>query len=219
MKGTAIWICLVINLATASDIRAKGLKVTLADGRVVEVPKSGPLHDAEAVALAKEIRRSDKDIARLKKSMEALVSRGQVGPEVAEATVDTAVELRDLSAQQLDLALRKAQNTSGFLDRSLIQSGQSYLNTAREVAAAPAKKLTVPTEITTDPPDGVLHRMLVADYERKSHQWQSYSPGQLLRIGNYMFRVSSRSEDGSLREYYEVVTVLADPTTQTIRVP
>lgn len=220
MKRCVVWVSVVLGVAFIGHAQAgNSIKIALAEGRTVEVPTSGPLYDPEAVALAKDIKKADKKLARLHKSLRRQVSRGRLDEDVAIATIDTLSELREMSAMELDLAIRKADSVAGLLDMSLIRQGREYIDEAMGLFGTSTARKNVPTRITTEPPAHVLHYMFVRDHQRKSQDWKSYNEGQLMHIGNYMFRVSFTGEDGEPRTYVEPVSILADPTERVILVP
>lgn len=178
------------------------------DGTHVLVPLNGPLHAARTDRLAREVQSLDKIIATRKDSARS---------QSEAAVIMIAVESRNDALKELELALRIAQQTSaGQLDDGILQKAERYCNGSREALNSPVPTAVfVTTHISTSLSGATLHYMSKGDYDaNKKLSWASYSEGDKLRIGRYVFRVEPH--DPNYGVYDELILVVADPTNRLI---
>jgi len=183
------------------------ISLTRADGSRVEVPLSGPLHSHEAERIAREIQALDTAIASRKASAKT-ASEG--------AILAVVVESRNDAVHELDLALRVARNTSaGQLDTSILGKANRYSSVANEVLRSPVPNTSmVNTQILTSIPNATLHYQSKGEYDAKSELWLSYSEGDRLRIGLYVFLVEP---PGPVTDSFcDLVPVTSDPTKKNL---
>ncbi|HME44994.1 MAG TPA: hypothetical protein VKF36_18015 [Syntrophorhabdales bacterium] len=191
----------------AQDDPASIISIAKPDGTNVLVPLSGPLHNETAEKIAREIQSLDK-----------LISSRNVSPtsQAETALLTVARDSRNDALRELDAALRIAQQTSaGQLDEDILRKSKLYASSAREALRSPIPStITVATQITTSIRNATLHYISKLDYDLKSQSWMSYSEGESLRIGRYVFRVDPC--DVNLTGCEELVMVISDPTKRHI---
>jgi hypothetical protein len=181
-----------------------------ADGKTVTVPMSGSLYDARAESLAHEIQALDTQIRDARQS-----SLSPSQSEAAAAMLAVAVESREDAVRELELALAVARLTSaGKLDDESLGKAQDYAGSVKTVLSAqvPASIL-VATDISTSVPDATLHYISKGKFDAKSKEWSSYTAGERMRIGRYVFRVQ---QGDAGQPYDEYVLVTSDPTKKRI---
>ena len=205
-------LVLVISTMTigyrADVVRAQGeygasISLDRPDGTSVSVPLEGPLHNDMLERIAREIQTLDKFIASRNASSKS---------EADTAILKVAYESRNDALKQLDLALRIAQQTSsGQLDLGILRKAKEYSKDANEalVSQVPSS-IFVTTQITTSVANATMHCISKGDYDAGKHSWMSYSTGDKLRIGRYVFRVEPREPASDI--YEELVLVVKDPT-------
>jgi hypothetical protein len=193
--------------ATGQGTGGKDLILSKPDGTVVHVPKAGPFANEAAQQAAQGVLDYDRRVKSHRPDAHA-------DPQVAKAIQDIADETRNEAVEQIDLAYRVPTMSSGPLDLQLIENAKRNVALLREIMSTPPPpSLMVHTAVSSSIPKAVLHYCLRADYLRKSCDWHTYTPGALMPIGRYMFRVES-PDSAATRE--EVVLVLNDPTQQSI---
>lgn len=207
--------CVLLIAACASQPKApdgRNIVLKRADGHSVEVPLSGSLHDARAERLAREIQALDAQIATAQGKI-----IGTTGPPVGReavqyAMLDVAIESRDDALRELELALAVARKTSaGSLDDETVARAEDSASSASAVLSAqPPGSILVATNISTSVPGASLHYMSKGKHQRRSNEWSSYSDGERLHIGRYVFRV--QPVDPGTVNYEETVLVISDPT-------
>jgi hypothetical protein len=209
----ALMLSTAVIVFRTDDLRAQGndfasISLDRPDGSSVAVPLEGPLQNDTAELIAREIQAIDKIIASRNASPKS---------EVDSAVLEVAHESRNDALKQLDLALRIAQQTSsGQLDGGLLRKAKQYSEDANETLLSQVPSfLFVTTQITTSVADATMHYISKGDYDAKRHSWMSYSPGDKIRIGRYVFRVEPSDPVADI--YEELVLVVKDPTQRTLR--
>lgn len=212
-RAVATTLFSVLFLAAIPSQAAKGkpdIVLKRADGKTVTVPMSGSLYDPRAEKLAREIQALDTEIR------DARASAPSPPSEAAAAMLTVAVESREDAVRELELALAVARLTSaGKVDDKSITKAQDYASSVKTVLSAqtPANFL-VATDISTSVPNATLHYMSKHNFAAKSKEWSSYTNGQRLQIGRYMFRV--QWSDTAEGYYDELVLVISDQTKQRL---
>jgi hypothetical protein len=184
----------------------KNLRLQTGTDSFISVPLEGPRYDKLAAAVARKINRTSNDLVAWQKARKAK------SVVVERAILEMAISMQWDAAKNIDLAYRIAEKTSGPLDPGLI-------NKAFKLAAdvdvllkiQPPDSPFVSTSISTTVDGASLHYMSIEDYHRKKEgNWSSYTSGQVMRIGRYMFRVQPPSSDQDI--YQEIVLIISDPT-------
>jgi len=190
-------------LGARQNTSGDAITLLRADGGSVTIPLSGPLHNEKAESLARELQSLDNIIA----SRNALARS-----EIDAAILSVANESRNDALKELDLALRIAQQTSaGELDDKVLQMAERYSKASKEVLTSQVPTtIYVTTLISTSEANALLHYVSKGDYDAKNLSWISYSEGDKLRIGRYVFRVEPPNLNSGV--YEEVVLVVSDPT-------
>lgn len=187
--------------STPEPAEPRTAEITRREGPPVVVPLEGPLATPATKGIVERIQAIDADLARWRSSVSG-------DPEVIAAMERVALETREDAVEELEKALAIAESTSGPLD-FLFRDADEKLDDTREVlAASPPASVWCRSEITAVPDGAFIHYMAEGDFADGRREWSSYSPGALLRIGRYRFRVTQGEE----HDYDEVVTVVADPT-------
>lgn len=209
--GFAWMLTLIVSSAEAGQQGNKDIKLKKSDGTEVTVPASGPLSDQTAQNVAAGVLSFDKE-AKLWKSKQA--KNKSVDPAVAGEMQAIALEARNDSVEQLDLAYRVAKRSAGGgLDVDLLGGAQKDIGFAKEIMqTTPPDSLFVRTDIFT--PQGTLHYCTKVEHRENPISWHSYNSGKKLHIGMYVFRTDPTSGTGE--PYEEEVLVLADPTSVKI---
>jgi hypothetical protein len=201
-------VCVSFLAAFPSRAAKKKADIVLsrADGNTVTVPMSGALHDPRAETLAREIQTLDAAIRHARASATSGSSS-----EAQAAMLDVAVESREDAVRELELALAVARLTSaGKLDDESVGKAKDYASQVKAVLSAQApNSILVATDISTTVPDATLHYMSKGKYNAKSKEWSSYTAGERMRIGRYVFRVQPAD---AAEVYEEFVLVTSDPT-------
>jgi hypothetical protein len=183
------------------------ISLTRPDGTYVVLPLNGPLHSYNAERIAREIQSLDKIIA---------IRKASTASESDIAMLSVACESRNDALRELDLALRIAQQTSaGQLDDGILRKAEQYSSGASKALRSPVPTIImVATQISTSVANATLHYMGKGDYDNKLNSWASYSKGDRLRIGRYVFRVEPSESNSEI--YDELVLVITDPTERVI---
>lgn len=138
---------------------------------------------------------------------------------VALAYRDSIIEMQGYSIEDLSLAIKISDSTSGPPPVELLtlaHAQNAMLATA--VAGVLPSELDAVTKIDTDIDGAVsIHYMSMGEYRKQSKDWRSYRSGTPIRIGFYMFRVSR--VDRALPPIDERVGVFRDPFRHTITLP
>jgi hypothetical protein len=124
------------------------------------------------------------------------------------------LDARNDAVDSLDLAYRVAGETSGPLDNQQIDSAKQNVQIAKDILkATPPPRLFVKTAISSTVTGAALHYWDAADYKKKVGSWSSYTPGESLHIGRYLFRLDSAA---GTAPYQELVLILSDPTEKVL---
>ena len=181
------------------------ITLTTSSGTQVRVPSSGALADDDAQHVARDVIAIDGQLKSHKR-------RGK--SDVATAMREMAVDARNEAVDSLDLAYRVAQETSGPLDSTQIDSAKQNAQIANEILkAAPPARLYVRTAISSTVAGAALHYWEAANYKKKVGSWSSYTAGEQLHIGRYFFRVDAVNGG---EPYLELVLILSDPTEKVL---
>lgn len=207
LRSASLLSAMFIGCAAQSGAN-KSVVLTTAKGGVVEVPLSGPGFDPRAVDLASDIQALDKQITQARKAKPA------ASPDMAEIRaemLEIAVDSRNDALSELDLALSVARKTSaGALDDEAVARAKANANSGRAVLSNSAPSSVIVATDISSAAKATLHYMSKASYQARSTEWSSYTEGERMRIGRYMFRV--QPADANTPPYTEVVLILADPT-------
>jgi|ERR1044071_2269821 hypothetical protein len=206
-RAVATTLLLALFIAVPSRA-AKGkpdIVLSRADGKTVTVPMSGSLYDPRAEKLAREIQALDKEIRDTRASAPSPPS------EAAAEMLTVAIESREDAVRELELALSVARLTSaGKLDEESVRKAQDFANSGKTVLSAQIpSSIFVATNISTSVPNATIHYMKKAQFAAKSKEWSSYTDGERMRIGRYVFRVQPG-------DYDEIVLVTSDPTNKRL---
>lgn len=188
-----------------AELRGATGPLRKADGTLVDVPASGGLADPRALELAKSIRAYDA------RRFEPNLLPGVADSALREATIALATAMRDEALDQLDLAYRVARRTSATMDGALLANGQASMRKAAELLSRPPPRLFVRTQINSSPPINRLEYMTAADFRKSAGSWLSYSYGQSMKLGLYVFRLRSAVGDALHK-----VEVMTDPLVHTL---
>lgn len=201
----AVIPCVVLLSALAQAQSDKDITLTTSTGNMVRIPSSGALSNSDAQDVARDIQAVDRQLKPGKKP----------GKEnVAAAMQQIALDARNDAVDSLDLAYRVAGETSGGLNSEQIDSAKQNIQIAKDILkATPPPRLYVKTAISSTVSGGVLHYWDAAQYKKKVGFWSSYTAGESLHIGRYLFRLDSPSGG---EPYQELVLVLSDPTEKVI---
>ena len=192
----------LVQATSATDI-----SLTTSSGAKVVVPSTGALANDSAHQVAV-------DVLALDRRLKSKPSKRQPNPEVAAAMRQMAEDARNDAVDSLDLAYRVAGETSGILDNGQINSAQQNVRIAKTILnTPPPDRLYVRTAISSTVTGAALHYWDAAEYKKKIGSWSSYTPGEQLHIGRYLFRVDGGSGG---EPYEELVLVLSDPTEKVI---
>lgn len=176
-------------------------------GTVAEIPRQQgtPGFNADAAQLASQIRQLDAAVAAWQ------LPAGAVAPDLAAELLRIVRESRDSAVDTIALAYRIAERTSGPLDGRLVGSASETVKSLQDaVKASPSSfRWSVVTFISAEA-GAAIHYVSGAEFAGSgTPSWQSYSKGQALRVGRYMFRV--QPADAARRPFLESITVLQDP--------
>jgi hypothetical protein len=202
--ATTLLLALFLAIPSRAGKGKPDIVLSRADGKKVTVPMTGSLYDPRAEKLAREIQALDTEIARAP-------APSPSSSEAAAAMLTVAVESREDAVRELELALAVARLTSaGKVDDKSIAKAQDYANSVKTVLSAqtPAS-VVVATDISTSLPNATLHYMSKGKFDAKSKEWSSYTDGDRLHIGRYMFRVQQAD---TAEGFDERVDVISDPT-------
>jgi hypothetical protein len=189
----------------AQDHPEKDITLTTSSGTSVRVPSSGAISNDAAKQVARDVIAIDRQLKPGKKSGKS---------DVSAAMQQIALDARNDAVDSLDLAYRVAGKTSGALDSEQIDSAKRNVQIANDILkATPPPRLYVRTAISSTLTGAVLHYWDAADYKKKIGSWSSYTPGEMLHIGRYLFRLDSATGG---EPYQELVLILSDPTEKMI---
>jgi hypothetical protein len=208
---TALFISDCSHGSASREPNEDQIVLPVAPDKYIEVPLSGPQYDENAATVAKEINKVGAELTAWQES-------GAVtNAEVRKAMFEIASQMQWEAAANIDLAYRVAKKTSGGpLDPSLIERASKLNADASALTKIqPPDTVYVSTEISTSVDGAALHYMSLGDYyQNKDSGWRSYSDGQTMRIGRYMFRVQPPSPVQGI--YREILLVISDPTKRKI---
>lgn len=196
------------SIGARADDASPVLSVPGDPGKAIQVPLGGPLYDPQAETIAREILSTDRAIDAL---------RQRPSSEANQALIALAQDLRTESYRNLDLAVRVASHSSGPAKDILLLAEESASAAKAVATATPPPGLQLLTEITTSLVDASLHYIAKGDYDRiepTARQWTSYTSGDRLRIGRYVFRVQPAPPEPA---FEEVVMVIAEPTKRVLQ--
>ena len=181
-------------------------------GTVVEIPRKqgAPGFNADAAQLASQMRQLDVALAAWQ------LPAGAVAPDLAAELQRVVRESRDSAVDTIALAYRISERTSGPLDGRLVGSASETVKSLQDaVKASPGSfKWRAVTFISAEA-GASIHYVSGAEFAGSgTPSWQSYSKGEALRIGRYMFRV--QPADASRRPFLESITILQDPFSRAL---
>ena len=184
------------------------ISLTRFDGSSVLVPLNGPLNNEKVERIAREIQSLDRIIASRKADTKS---------ESEAAVISVAYESRNDALSELELALRIGQQTSaGQIDNGILRKAEQYYIGSKEVLRSPIPpNIFVATHISSSVANSTLHYISKGDYDAKKLSWISYSDGDRLKIGRYVFRVEPLETKSDF--YEELVLVITEPTNRLIR--
>ena len=195
-----------IEAAAGQDRGSRDIILLKSDGSQVRVPASGPLASPAAQEIARDVQAYDRRARSQPFS-------GAADPQIAQAVERLAQEVRDDAVDRLDQTYRLADVVAGPLDQDLLEAARKTADALKQMMRAPPPpRLNVRTQITVTLPNASLHYCLRGDYKANACSWRSYSTGDVLPIGLYMFRAESAGNEPTEEE----VLVLNDPTTRMI---
>ena len=178
------------------------------DGLVVNIPMEGPRYDSRAALLATDLQKLDRSMGAWKTSLR------KVDPELSRELQDLAAAERDQAVRDVDLAYRIADRTSGGqLDADLLASARASVEDVKRVLKPNPEsyKWTVKTNITTTIDRAHIHYVSAGEHEQHGDKsFKSYTLGQQMRIGRYVFRVQPL--DAATKPFMERLTIMVDPT-------
>jgi hypothetical protein len=213
-KITSLLICCLVpttflmpTRTSAQAVSGKDISLTTSSGTKVLVPTSGALANdsAQQVAL---------DVLAIDGQLKSKHGKRPGNSDVAAAMQQMTAEARNDAVDSLDLAYRVAEKTSGILDNGQIDSAKQNIQIAKHILnTAPPARLFVRTAISSSVTGAALHYWDATEYKQKIGSWSSYTPGEQLHIGRYLFRVDG--ENGH-EPYEELVLILSDPTEKVI---
>lgn len=210
-KGALFSLCCFIFIAAvvpfqlpAQDQSKKEITLTTSSGAAVHIPSSGALANDTAQGVALDVVDLDRHLKPGKKGKS----------DVAAAMQQIALDARNDAVDSLDLAYRVAGETSGPLDNQQIDSAKQNVQIAKDILkATPPPRLYVKTAISSTVTGAALHYWDAAAYKKKVGSWSSYTPGESLHIGRYLFRLDSAAGGAP---YQELVLILSDPTEKVL---
>lgn len=192
---------------SAQASSGKDITLTTSSGTKVLVPSSGALANDSARQVAGDVLAID---AQLKSKP----GKRSANSDVAAAMQQMAADARNDAVDSLDLAYRVAGKTSGILDNGQIDSAKQNTQIAKLILnSAPPPKLYVRTAISSTVSGASMHYWDAAEYKKKIGSWSSYTSGEQLHIGRYLFRVDGTNGG---QPYQELVLILSDPTEKVI---
>jgi hypothetical protein len=207
--GTAVFRLALVGLLLVSGVACSADSIVLKrpDGTTFSFPLSGPQYDPRAEKLVREIQELDKLIEQSSKGAPR---------DVAIALRQIASEYRKEAVDNLELAVETAQQTSSLqLDSKLIGKAADGVKGFRQLVNSPTpNSLRVKTQISTTISDAQIHYLGKADHELQLFHWSSYTPGDRLVIGRYVFRVQSEALPGG--SFQEEVRIFSDPAMQVL---
>jgi hypothetical protein len=210
-----LWSCCfgVMGGVVPSEVAAQAqstndVTLTTSSGTTVRIPSRGPLSNDAADEAAHDVLAIDRQLKPFKDGKPSGKS------DVLVAMQKIALDARNDAVDSLDLAYRVARMTSGVLDSEQINSAKQNVQIAKDILkATPPPRLYVRTAISSTVANAALHYRTAADYKKKVGSWSSYTPGETLRIGRYVFRLDAATGG---EPYQELVLVLSDPTEKMI---
>jgi len=193
--------------------RAPSDRFQTSGGTTVDIPAIGaPNFSPDAGRIAGDIKALDTAVANWK------LPSTDIPPDLAAAVVSIVKESRDNVIVTMSDAYEIAQRTSGPLDSRRMNSAQINLKTLQDaVSAAPGSlKWYAVTNITSEA-GAAIHYVAGVDFDKAATSqpaWQSYTRGQSMRIGRYVFRVQPNNP--ARPPFLESVPILVDPFARNI---
>jgi hypothetical protein len=185
----------------------KDITLTTSSGTKVLVPSSGALANDSAHQVAH-------DVIAIDGQLKSKPRKRPGNSDVAAAMQQMAVDARNDAVDSLDLAYRVAGETSGILDNGQIDSAKQNVQIAKIILnTTPPARLYVRTAISSTVTGASLHYWDAAEYKKKIGSWSSYTSGEQLHIGRYLFRIDGANGG---EPYEELVLILSDPTEKVI---
>lgn len=179
-----------------------------AEGRIVQIPLSGRLSNDEGIRIAREIQDIDSSIKYWEESSKSS------DPEILSAMLQMMFETRNDAVAKLELAYQIAQKTSGILDTFFLKQAKNSAKDVKKILnIQPPKSLYVETMISSSSSNAMIHYMSLGQFESSEKSWNSYTAGQNMRIGRYMFRVKYQEE---IPAYDEILLIIEDPTVRKL---
>jgi hypothetical protein len=193
--------------------RAPSDRFQTSEGAIVDIPANGaPNFNPDAGRIAGNLKALDAAVVNWK------LPQADIPSDLAAAVVSIVKESRDNVIVTMADAYEIAQRTAGPLDSRRMNSAQINLKTLQDaVSAAPGSlKWYAVTDITSEA-GAAIHYVAGVDFDKASTiqpAWQSYTQGQSMRIGRYIFRVQPNSP--ARPPFFESVPILVDPFARNI---
>lgn len=197
-----------VPLTVAAQVNSqKEVTLTTSKGSAVHIPTTGTLANDAAEQVAVDVV-----------AIDGQLKPGKIGKkgkaDVAAAMRQMAMDARNDAVDSLDLTYRIAGQTSGPLDSQQIDAAKENVQIVKDILkATPPPTLYVRTTISSTVSGASLHYWDAADYKKKIGTWSSYTPGETLHIGRYLFRLDSAAGG---EPYQELVLILSDPTEKVL---
>lgn len=170
---------------------------------VVVPAKPGPMADAAFINLGKRIKYIDEVLRE--KSGDSSLSKEQF---------TALIEARNLAVAELAEGQEILEHSSGgsFPDEKKTKIDE-YLDQIMRGLSSPAGRNIVRTTITFPRIREEISLIFQPYASRNLEDWTTYTPGQLMKVGTYVFRVLNLSDN---RECKETVLVLEEPTERKV---
>lgn len=138
-------------------------------------------------------------------------------PELEADVRKIVQELAQDSSDSVKAAVDAQSRTSAgaALDPLLLARSGSSIEAARKIIESPPAARFVSTFITSVKAKTFFQYMPAGEYKMKNGSWSSYSSGDMMHIGMYMFRLC---EENGKELYKEKILILNDPTKRSINV-
>lgn len=166
--------------------------------------KVGPEADSVLIDLAKRMEDIDKTVKERKDSL-------------TQVQLDALIEARNLIVENLADGQNILTNTSGGeFPSEKKQKIDGYIAEIKKYLSAPPKKDNVRSEIEYGGLSAKKMAILFQSYAKsvaKSKEWSTYTAGETMQVGTYVFVVKEPNMD---KRCEETVPVLNDPTKRKI---
>lgn len=192
----------VLLAACQSSPQSRVIVLQPSTGPAVRVPLGTSFVGDDVQQLAKQIAATDQ---KRPKGWNA------ASPELIATLMKMRTEARDEAIENLSSELQIEQDTSGGADDVVLARAHQALKELSELLSdSPPPALDVRTEISTADAPHTLRYMSRGDYQHEQSFWSSYTFGDQLHIGRYMFKVDSCETPTG--DYVEPILILPNPT-------